>query len=273
MSRNPVIPHYFGSKNVNGVYQFIINHIPPHKNYVEGFLGSGTIMMNKKPAPGHNIGIDMDAAVIDKFNCAAADIVKDDYRQKSLGDLLGRQHSRSRLSDLMRPGGQSVLFIQGAFIDKFDDWRRRQSSMAVKDTFIYLDPPYPEHTLTGNHRYKHSMSIPDHIELLDYVSGLPVLIAISTYDNDLYRKKLKSWNKSSVQSITRGGKVKTEIVYFNYDSSGKLHDTTYVGKDFTDRQRIKRKISRNIAKIEKLPVQERQAFLEAIQQKFFNHAN
>lgn len=70
MNRNPVIPHYFGSKNVNGVYQFIINHIPEHTNYVEGFLGSGKILLTKKPAPGLNIGIDKDAAVIDKFNSA-----------------------------------------------------------------------------------------------------------------------------------------------------------------------------------------------------------
>jgi site-specific DNA-adenine methylase len=35
---------YPGGKNSDGTYQFIINHIPPHETYIEGFLGSGAII-------------------------------------------------------------------------------------------------------------------------------------------------------------------------------------------------------------------------------------
>lgn len=48
---------YPGGKNHTGIFQRIINLIPPHRVYVEGFLGSGAIMRFKSPAPV-TIGID-----------------------------------------------------------------------------------------------------------------------------------------------------------------------------------------------------------------------
>jgi site-specific DNA-adenine methylase len=41
---------YPGGKNGSGVYQQIINQIPPHEIYVEPFLGGGAILRMKKPA-------------------------------------------------------------------------------------------------------------------------------------------------------------------------------------------------------------------------------
>ena len=49
--------NYLGAKGGSGVYQTIINLMPPHKVYVEAFLGTGTIMKKKAPAE-FNIGID-----------------------------------------------------------------------------------------------------------------------------------------------------------------------------------------------------------------------
>ncbi len=238
MRKNPVIPHYFGSKNVNGVYQFIINHIPEHQHYCEGFLGSGKILLTKKAAPGLNVGIDLDPAVIDKFNQV------------------------TRLTP---------TFIFGSFIDVFDSvFRKQLRSIDIKDTFIYLDPPYLLETRTSSHRYKYEMTSRDHKDLLNYVITLPCSIVISCYDTGLYSSMLAGWNKAHVKSMTRGG-VRTETIYFNYDASRcKLHDTSFVGKDFTDRQRIKRKIERNIRKISMLDKHEQQAFLEAIKQNFFS---
>lgn len=48
---------YPGGKNHAGTYQRIINLIPPHRVYIEGFLGSGAILRLKQPA-AVNIGID-----------------------------------------------------------------------------------------------------------------------------------------------------------------------------------------------------------------------
>src|SRR3990172_2636687 len=54
---------YPGGKNGAGVYQTLINMMPPHEVYIEPFLGGGAIMRLKRPAP-LNIGIDRDAAAV-----------------------------------------------------------------------------------------------------------------------------------------------------------------------------------------------------------------
>ena len=57
---------YQGGKSGYGVYQKIINQIPPHEIYIEPFLGGGGIMRNKRLAVS-NIGIDLDMNVINKW--------------------------------------------------------------------------------------------------------------------------------------------------------------------------------------------------------------
>lgn len=57
---------YLGAKSGSGVYQKIINLMPPHDVYVEAFLGTGAIMKRKAPAM-KNIGIDKSASCIEKF--------------------------------------------------------------------------------------------------------------------------------------------------------------------------------------------------------------
>lgn len=260
MNSNPVIPHYFGSKNVNGVYQFIINHIPPHKNYIEGFLGSGKILLTKKPATGMNIGIDKAASIIDRFNYVSGGSPELTQTETTITAHSGPNSQKQ----LLGPPG-TYKFICGSFIDEFE--KLPADVTCSKDTFIYADPPYPTETRLTDKKYQHEMSRAQHKDFLNYVISLPCKIIISSYENRLYSTMLEHWNKEKVKSMTRGG-VRWETVYFNYDAC-KLHDTQFVGNNFTDRQRIKRKIARNIAKIQKLPPQEQQAFLEAIKAKFF----
>src|ERR1051326_8012454 len=62
MKRIPGLETYFGGKGGDGVFQTIINHMPPHKIYIETFLGGGSIMLHKRPAEV-NIGIEVDPNV------------------------------------------------------------------------------------------------------------------------------------------------------------------------------------------------------------------
>ena len=54
---------YLGGKAGTDVYQTIINRMPPHRVYMEPFLGSGAVMRHKKPA-SLNIGIDRDREAV-----------------------------------------------------------------------------------------------------------------------------------------------------------------------------------------------------------------
>ena len=57
---------YPGGKSVSGVYQRLINQIPPHRVYIESHLGGGALLRLKKPAE-INIGLDIDYAVLKKW--------------------------------------------------------------------------------------------------------------------------------------------------------------------------------------------------------------
>jgi len=62
---NP-FPNYPGAKSQMGVAERIISQMPPHRVYVEAFLGGGSVMRKKRPAK-LNIGIDKDPGVIHKW--------------------------------------------------------------------------------------------------------------------------------------------------------------------------------------------------------------
>ena len=65
---------YLGAKSGSGVFQTIINLIPPHDTYIEAFLGTGAVMKRKAPAQ-KNIGIDLNKKCIDEFDYAAASLI------------------------------------------------------------------------------------------------------------------------------------------------------------------------------------------------------
>ncbi len=59
---NP-LPNYPGSKEGSGVDKRLVSLMPPHRTYVEGFLGGGALLRRKRPA-ALSIGIDLDPTVI-----------------------------------------------------------------------------------------------------------------------------------------------------------------------------------------------------------------
>ncbi len=61
---------YPGGKSGAGVYQQLINRMPPHDTYIETHLGGGAILRRKRPAR-LNIGLDLDPEVIAHWRAAA----------------------------------------------------------------------------------------------------------------------------------------------------------------------------------------------------------
>ena len=219
---------YVGGKNGAGVWQRLISQMPPHRVFVEAFLGSGAIIRRKRPASA-NIGLDIDPDVI-------------------------AAHRR-----VQRQGLFSFRCVDAL------DWLDRTWDA---DAFIYCDPPYLGEARAGMQaRYKHEMLGEDaHRQLLQILTSTQAMVMISGYAHPLYDQALKDWRRITYTATTRGG-VATEIAWMNYPEPTALHDYRYLGRDFHDRCRIKRKISRWSRRLAAMPALERAAVWQALNER------
>ncbi len=127
---------------------------------------------------------------------------------------------------------------------------------------IYCDPPYLQSTRTSNRKYRFDYNENDHIELLHILKDLPCKVMISGYASILYDNLLQGWQSIEIQVMNQGG-VRTEKLWFNFISE-RRHWAKYAGKNFTDRQRIKRKAERWGRMYREMPLGERIAVMAAI---------
>jgi site-specific DNA-adenine methylase len=104
---------------------------------------------------------------------------------------------------------------------------------------VYYDPPYLHHTRSSKRLYRFDYEEPDHIELLKLLKGLPCSVMLSGYPSSLYDELLPDWRTIELQVMNQSG-VRTEKLWFNFIPD-RVQWPRYAGKNFTDRQRIKRK--------------------------------
>ena len=227
---------YPGSKAGAGVYQAIINQIPPHDVYIEGFGGSAALYRKKRKALRNKL-IEIDTEVFSKLEA--------EFRFES-----------------------GVYVMCADFIE----WATHE--MPSLNTFIYLDPPYLGSTRSNRRYYLHEFRTePQHRRLLEICLFLSEwkskpFIMISGYDSDLYRECMKDWRVVSFQAMTRGG-PRTEYLWMNYEEPERLHEYTYLGQNYRERERIKRKAKRWVEGLARLPVLERRAILGELEQRYF----
>ena len=127
---------------------------------------------------------------------------------------------------------------------------------------IYSDPPYLKYTRTSGRRYRFDYEEQDHIELLELLKTLPCNVMLSGYPSSLYDELLEEWRSLELQVMNQGG-VRTEKLWFNF-TPDRVHWASYAGKNFTDRQRIKRKAANWGKRYQALPRGERLAVLAAM---------
>ncbi len=213
-----------GGKSASGVYQRLINCIPPHRVYIETHLGGGAVMRYKRRAE-INIGLDVDPDVVSQWEG----------------------------SSFMRIIHQDAA----AFLAEYP---------FEGDEFIYSDPPY----LTSSRRsgrpvYSFEYTEEQHGELLEILVGVPCKVMISGYWSSLYAERLAGWHTMSFDTRTRSGDIATEWVWMNYAKPDELHDYRYLGEDYRDRERIRRRIARWRSRLEGLPRLERKALITALE--------
>jgi DNA adenine methylase len=127
---------------------------------------------------------------------------------------------------------------------------------------IYSDPPYLMCTRTSGRKYRFDYDEEDHIELLELLKRLPCHVMLSGYPSALYDKLLDEWRSLELQVMNQDG-VRTEKLWFNF-AVDRLHWAGYAGKNFTDRQRVKRKAASWGRRYQALPRSERLAVLAAM---------
>ncbi len=127
---------------------------------------------------------------------------------------------------------------------------------------VYSDPPYLRCTRTSGRKYRFDYEERDHINLLALLKTLPCQVMISGYPSALYDELLGGWRTLELQVMNQAG-VRTEKLWFNF-ALDRVHWASYAGKNFTDRQRIKRKAANWARRYQDLPQSERLAVLAAM---------
>jgi DNA adenine methylase len=217
---------YNGGKAQPGVYHTIINQIPPHRVYVEPFLGMGAVLRYKRPA-AVSIGIDADPTVLERW-------------------------SSDDVPNLHLSCADALTWLRAY------RWRG--------DEFVYCDPPYLRHVRTYQRRLYgvEFWDIDSHRALLELLRTLPCYVAISGYDSALYALHLHDWRAITYTAVARSGEPRTEWLWMNYPEPAELHDYRYLGSGWRDRERIKRKKLRWRARFAALPQLERMALYQAV---------
>ena len=227
---------YAGSKAGSGSFQQIINEIPPINHFVAGFLGNCPLTHYFKDRITVE-GFEIDPEVIDTF-----------WKKEN--------------------GSIPVWIHEFSVMDHTDTLIARSE----KDAFIYLDPPYLLETRKSKrkmYRYEFS-SEQEHTQLLEIAKTLPGRVAISGYPSALYDKHLTGWRTKTWSVGTRNGRA-TECLWMNYPEPTELFTYDFLGRDNTDRQRIKRKLDRISCRLERLPHLEAMAIVDRLQRKFLSN--
>ena len=228
---------YPGGKGSAGVYQTIINQIPPHHTYIEAFLGGGAILRRKRPAI-INIGIEIDCKVLIDFWSPAT------LPFENLEIIW------NNAIEAISPGGAVWKYVN------------------LKTTLVYCDPPYLLSTRKSQYPlYRFEMNEKNHATFLLSVTNLDCMVAISGYPSSLYDHYLSDWRQIDFEAQTRGGSTAKEILWMNYPEPLKLHDYSYLGSNFRERQRIKRKAKRWVNKLMNLPTLERHAIFHVLDEE------
>ncbi|EGH27962.1 DNA methylase [Pseudomonas syringae pv. syringae] len=208
-------------------YQRLINLMPPHQTYIESHLGGGAVMRHKKAAQ-RNIGLDLDATVIERWHTEEAGACELHHVD-------------------------AVTFLQAfAF---------------TGDELVYVDPPYVPQTRRRAKVYRCDYTEEDHVRLLNCLVILPCNVMISGYDSELYNQELAGWRKVSFPAKTHVD-VREEVVWMNYEPANRLHDTRYLGETFRDRQTIQRRQARLRSRIDSMSELERHELLQWMQENY-----
>jgi hypothetical protein len=230
------LPSYFGGKGAPATVRRIINCLPPHDVYVEPFLGSGRILRHKRPALRGSIGMEADGNLCRLWQASSPPDVHV-LHTDALRDLV------PLIAALMTAGADPARIV------------------------VYCDPPYLVHTRRDPvGTYLHEWTDADHIRFLLMALRLPCRVLISHLPCPEYAEALQDWHTFTFLNTTRRG-LQTEQLWCNYTPSADLHEYTFIGKNFRERERIKRQLGILRKRFDALPPAARIAALGMLEHR------
>lgn len=221
--------------------------MPPHTVYLEPYVGTGYILRHKLPSAA-TIAIDRDPAAPYLATLQPDHIVT---------SKPGRPDVTTQLTS---PGNHAII---GDAIS----WILSLKPAMHPGWLLYIDPPYLADTRRNPNKplYRFEFNTPiEHITLLTLLRSLPASIILSGYTHPLYTATLTDWRQLSFPTVDRRGNKRTECLWCNFPTPPIPHDVRYLGKDFRERERIKRKRTRWINRLRSMPVLDRIVILDAI---------
>jgi DNA adenine methylase len=219
---------YPGRKGAAGVWQTIISEIPKCKVFVDAMCGSGII--------GSKVN--------------AETVLFNDIDSKVITQLEERKLNKNARFTCYNYEKLFTIFSQ------------------TQDVVFYFDPPYLFDTRSSKQKiYSYEWSDNDHIRFLATLQHVKRPVLVSHYPCTLYNEALKNWRIVQYDAMTHTG-IRKENLYMNFAPPVLLQAWQHVGENFTDRQRIKRKIESLEKRLNNLTQKERAAILSALVEKY-----
>jgi hypothetical protein len=276
---------YPGGKSGAGIFQRLINLIPPHRILIVPFAGHCGVVRNIRPAE-HTIVIDQNPGVcqwwwdwsrtkkgraIAIHNCDGIE-----WMRFSLGCT---EYSAAPSCDAGSTDGRSsVTGSQKRWIDCDRMTRDSTSeycaaqisgSRATEETaaeaFVFCDPPYVLSERASGKTYECELSDEDHRRFLQVVTAINASryhLMVCGYSCQLYAS-LQTWSSIDHRVPTRGG-LQDERIWMNYQKPVLLHDYQYIGDGRRSRERIRRRQKNWQEQLRQMSEQERLAMLAAL---------
>lgn len=132
---------------------------------------------------------------------------------------------------------------------------------------IYADPPYPKSTRARARIYRYEYDDAEHVRLLGILRRVRCMVIVSSYPNALYDDILHDWRKVEFPGDSHTG-PRTEVAWLNFSEPDLLHDPSYGGRDFRERERIRRRRLGLARRIGDMPSLERQALFQDLVRRF-----
>ena len=273
---------YPGGKSGAGIYQRLINLIPPRRVLIVPFAGRCGITLAPRGSAAEPGGMAGRAA----SNSVAPVGCRPGCAAESVGaageSVTGRGRMIQRRSTVADERDSAVTPI-GATMATDAGWcdsrgsrmiQRRQLKVSqptgatlvnAAEAFVLCDPPYVISERSTGRIYAHELTDADHLRLLEVLTRLPAAehsVLLCGYESPLYAS-LEPWRQIRHRVPTRGG-LQDETIWLNYPEPELLHDHRYVGRTRRERERIRRRQKTVTTMLAAMDPRERAAMLEAI---------